>query len=212
MKNLVGFLALTLFIAVPGIAQQRQPDEHSQQGRPAEQARPAEPQLPASQGRYIPEHGPSPQQEHQQRQAEPQHQAEPQRRAEPQRPPVQERPSYRDQPGHPDAPHVHNHDGAWVGHESGRDDAHYHLDHPWAHGRFSAGIGRDHLWRLQGGNRERFWFSGYYFSVAPWDYQFCDDWLWDSDEIVIYDDPDHDGWYLAYNVRLGTYIHVQFLG
>ncbi len=123
-----------------------------------------------------------------------------------------QKPTYQDQPGHPTAPHVHGNNDKWVGHDTGRNDQHYHLDHPWEHGRFGGEIGPRHIYRIEGGGRDRFWFGGFYFSVAPYDYDYCADWDWATDDIIIYDDPDHIGWYLAYNVRLGTYCHVQYLG
>jgi hypothetical protein len=99
-----------------------------------------------------------------------------------------------------------------VGHAAAPNDTHLHLDTPWAHGRFSGTIGPQHVWRLQGGDHNRFNVGGFFFQVAPYEDSYSNDWLWDSDDIVIYADPDHDGWYLAYNVRLGTYVHVMYLG
>ncbi len=125
--------------------------------------------------------------------------------------PAQQNRNYSDKAGHPNAPHVDK-GNRWVGHDTGKNDANYHLDHPWEHGRFTGGFGPSHRWRLGGGGPNRFGFGGFFFSVAPYDIGFCNGWLWDSDEIIIYDDPDHIGWYLAYNVRLGTYVHVMYLG
>ncbi len=118
--------------------------------------------------------------------------------------------NYSDKAGHPNVPHV---DGkTWVGHDTGSLDTRYYVDHPFAHGQFSGGFGRGHVWHLGGGGPGRFWFNGWYWDVAAADIAFCSGWLWDSDDIVIYPDPDHYGWYLAYNVRLGTYVHVEYLG
>ena len=117
-----------------------------------------------------------------------------------------------DRKGHPDVPHVDAKNDRWVGHNTGANDAHYHLAQPWAHGRFNGGFGPQHVFVLAGGNRERFWFNNFYWDIAPYDYNIVAGWNWMGDQIVISEDPDHVGWYLAYNPRLGTYAHVEYLG
>jgi hypothetical protein len=117
-----------------------------------------------------------------------------------------------DQRGHPEVPHVHAGTDQWVGHDSGVHDPHYRVEQPWAHGHFTGGFGPQHVFSLAGGNRERFWFGNYYWNVAPYDYNIVEGWNWTGDQIVMYEDPDHAGWYLIYNPRLGTYAHVEYLG
>lgn len=140
----------------------------------------------------------------------PQHGPQPGRAAPVERGGAERGRGFVDQPGHPEAPHVHARNDEWIGHAGG--DSHYHLDRPWEHGHFPGEFGPSHIWRLEGGGPGRFWFNGFYFSVAPYDIGYVNGWLWDSDDIVLYDDPDDPGWYIAYNTRLGTYVHVQYMG
>lgn len=202
MKKLIPIACAAFFLcSMSGFAVQQHPTprpaSHPQARAP--QARAPQKPEPVGHG-YIPARGPAPTRKP----------APPARQA--QHPQGNQRPSYSDQSGHPTAPHVHANTGAWVGHNTGRNDPHYHLDQPWQHGHFPGNTGRSYVYRLAGGTRDHFQFGNFFFSVAPYDYDACADWVWDSDDIVLYPDPDHDGWYLAYDVRLGTYVHVMYLG
>ena len=109
-------------------------------------------------------------------------------------------------------PHV-NHN-QWYGHDA-PNDSRYHLERPFAHGHFDHfGPGFRYRFLRVDRNRHWFWFpGGFYFEVALWDWPFFADWCWDcGDDFVVYDDPDHIGWYLLYNMHTGAYVHVQYMG
>lgn len=195
MQPVLSCLAVLLLFSLSGFAQEhpssgqyappQQGNQHASRQQEGHKIRatPVGPAGPPVGGGHVPSHGP-------------------QRRI-----PLQ--PGRPDATGHPATPHVDAGTDRWVGHVPSKS---YHLDHPWEHGRFPGPTGARQVWRLAGGGPDRFWFGGFYFSVAPADIGDCDGWLWDADDIVLYPDPDDPGWYLAYNVRLGTYVHVMYLG
>lgn len=178
--------AISLFFALPGLAQHPEGNrgEPSHPGRQPS-PKPVGPARPIAGGGHLPSHGP-----------------------------IEHTPLPKGGPsgdhGRPSSPYVDAHTDHWIGHVPNHEA--YHLDHPWEHGRFPGETGPHQIWRLAGGGPSRFWFGGFYFSVAPADAGYCDGWDWNSDDIVLYPDPDDLGWYLAYNPRLGVYVHVLYLG
>jgi len=109
-------------------------------------------------------------------------------------------------------PHVSN--DHWYGHDV-PNDKRFHIDHPFPHGRFGH-FGPSYRYSVTRVDHDHhhFWFpGGFYFQIADWDWPLAADWCWDcGDDFVVYEDPDHVGWYLLYNIHTGVYVHVTYLG
>jgi len=194
MRTLLAF-AVALVLAVPALSQGREEPHAGTAQRPAEPQRgemqhpaaPAHNQPRANQGR-IPEAPPQ--------------------RAPRAKPEVERKPT-----GHINStPHVNN--NTWYGHAK-PNDARFHLDRPWEHGRFEH-IGPSYRYNVVriDPNLHRFWLpNGYYFDIAAWDWALAQDWCWTcGDDFVVYEDPDHPGWYLLYNLMTGAFVHVMYMG
>ncbi|MEO8448431.1 MAG: hypothetical protein ABI647_01500 [Gemmatimonadota bacterium] len=128
------------------------------------------------------------------------------------RPDVRPTGEHRPTGGNDDRPHVSR--GRWYGHAT-PNDSRFRLARPFEHGRFVR-LGPRYRYRVDRFDRalHRLWIpGGAYFEIASWDWDLISDW-WDCsrDDFVVYDDPDHIGWYLLYYLPTGAYVHVQYLG
>lgn len=109
-------------------------------------------------------------------------------------------------------PHVNN--DRWYGHDT-PNDSRYRLQHPFEHGRFEH-VGPEYRYSILriDPNLHRFWLpGGFYFEIALWDWPLCADWCWTcGDDFVVYEDPDHIGRYLRYNIHTGPLRPRRLLG
>lgn len=116
------------------------------------------------------------------------------------------------EPDHPSTTVPYVRDDHWYGHAS-PDDARFQIPRPFAHGHFAL-PGPGHVYsiaRVDLGARS-IWLPGGQFEIADWDWSVTAPWCWTCDQFVVYIDPDHPGWYLLYDVRMGEYVHAEFLG
>jgi hypothetical protein len=93
-------------------------------------------------------------------------------------------------------------------------DERYRLARPYAYGRFRF-LGpryRYPVLRIDIGARRLWLGSGFSFEIAAWDWPYAARWCWNCGQFVVYVDPLHPGWYLLYDLRLGEYVHVRYLG
>lgn len=109
VKKLIGFLVMTLMLSTAVWAGQGRGNEERGKQEPAQGG-----ERGVGNG-HIPAHGPAPS-----RAPAPAAKAAP----------AQQARRFRDQPTHPEAPHVHAENDTWVGHDTSRNDPHYHLDRP----------------------------------------------------------------------------------
>lgn len=82
----------------------------------------------------------------------------------------------------------------------------------YKHGRYE---GVRHTWRVRTfevRRRQVILVDRSTWVIASYDIPRCRDWAWDRDEVYVYDDDRHPGWYLLFNSRLGRYVHVEFFG
>ena len=118
----------------------------------------------------------------------------------------------RVEPGRPPVTVPYVRDGHWYGHAA-PDDPRFRLAQPFRFGHFGL-FGPSHLYGVTRFDlaARRIWLPGGMFEIADWDWAVTAPWCWTCDQFVVYLDPDHPGWYLVYDVRMGEYVHAEFLG
>ena len=133
-------------------------------------------------------------------------------------PPAKRGPGTRPQAEHSPTGHVnslpHVRNDRWYGHDA-PNDRRFQLSRPFEHGRFEH-FGPSFRYEISriDPNLHRFWLAdGFYFDIAAWDWPLAVDWCWTcGDDFVIYEDPDHFGWYLLYNLHTGLFVHAVYMG